>query len=216
MPAFVAALSGRIRSDANKERRTSSAEAARVSDAPTRISPKLGAAETGPQSRLRALLALQRFPFKQHVTHQSKNAIQRQKSRRPFASSLASAHLVDSAPTVACDLSGRIQKLRARLKRPSTLSHPAPEKNNQTKLSAYSGSSSSAKSSRPLTFFSFTVRIATIMLMIIGIETKRIPNPRIVSAPPRNSVYAERAALNAGWGIPHCANLIVNASRLCI
>src|SRR5258708_7956237 len=59
MPAFVAALSGRIRSDANKERRTSSAEAARVSDAPTRISPKLGAAEAGPQSRLSALLALE-------------------------------------------------------------------------------------------------------------------------------------------------------------
>src|SRR3984957_685589 len=59
MTAFVAALSGRIRSDANIERRTSSAEAARVSDAPTRISPKLGAAETGPQSRLSALLALE-------------------------------------------------------------------------------------------------------------------------------------------------------------
>ena len=34
--------------------------------------------------------------------------------------------------------------------------------------------------------------------MIIGIETKRIPNPIIVSAPPRNSVYADSAALNAG------------------
>ena len=36
------------------------------------------------------------------------------------------------------------------------------------------------------------------MLMIMGIETKRIHNPRIVSAPPRNSVYADNAALNAG------------------
>src|SRR3984957_3737175 len=59
MPAFVAELSGRIRSDANRERRTSSAEAARVSDSPTGISPKLAVAETGPQSRLSALLALE-------------------------------------------------------------------------------------------------------------------------------------------------------------
>src|SRR5258708_37931330 len=59
MPAFVAELSGRIRSDANKERRTSSADAARVSDAPTRISSKFGAAETCPQSRPSALLELE-------------------------------------------------------------------------------------------------------------------------------------------------------------
>src|SRR5258708_17619810 len=59
MTAFVAGLAGRIRSDANKERRTSSAEAVRVSDAPTRISPKLGSAETGPQSRPSAPLELE-------------------------------------------------------------------------------------------------------------------------------------------------------------
>jgi hypothetical protein len=48
-------LVGSIRSVANREGRASSVEAARASDIPSRIDPKPGAAETGPQSMLSAL-----------------------------------------------------------------------------------------------------------------------------------------------------------------
>ena len=47
-------------------------------------------------------------------------------------------------------------------------------------------------------FLSFTLTIATIMLMTIATDTKRVASPAIVNAPPRHSVQADSAALNAG------------------
>jgi hypothetical protein len=38
------------------------------------------------------------------------------------------------------------------------------------------------------------------MLIIIGIDTNRVPIPKIVSRPPINSVYADKAALKCGQG----------------
>jgi len=65
---------------------------------------------------------------------------------------------------------------------------PAPENSSQTYVSAYSGSSRLPKSATLETSFSFTEMTATAMLMIIGIETKRIPRPAIVKAPPMHSM----------------------------
>src|SRR5258708_5502774 len=55
--------------------------------------------------------------------------------------------------------------------------------------------------------------IATAMLMIIATETKRVAKPAIVSAPPIISVYADSAALNAGYGIPHSVKFLVKVAR---
>src|SRR5260370_42479473 len=43
------------------------------------------------------------------------------------------------------------------------------------------------------------------MLIIIGIDTNRVPIPKIVSKPPINSVYADKAALKCGHGMPQPA-----------
>src|SRR4029077_11549809 len=67
---------------------------------------------------------------------------------------------------------------------------------------------------RLLTLSKLTLRIATNMLIIIGIDTNRVPIPKIVSTPPINSVYADKAALKCGHRIPQPAKRRANPSRL--
>ena len=73
---------------------------------------------------------------------------------------------------------------------------PAPENSSQTYVSAYSGSSRLPKSATLETSFSFTEMTATAMLMIIGIETKRIP-----SRPSSRHRRCIRCRRYAGWPV---------------